>query len=94
MNDEFKSRSGRLTSFGVGHKRGKSGQNDGFLKVTLEEAVENSVIENNYDSHGSVDDREKTVAQGISEIMNSINKLDDLEAIDTLDNIDEAFTEE
>lgn len=42
-NDEFQNKSGRLTSFGVGHKRGKSGQNDGFLKVTLEEAGENSV---------------------------------------------------
>jgi len=43
--------SGRLTSFGVGHKRGKSGQNDGFLKVTLEEAAENSNRERNRDEN-------------------------------------------
>lgn len=93
MNDEFKS--GRLTSFGVGHKRGRSGQNDGFLKVTLEEDLENSVKENNYDSQESqVDDRDKTAVNGISDIMNSINKLDELEVTDTLDNIDEVITEE
>jgi hypothetical protein len=85
MNDEFK---GRLTSFGVGHKRGKSGSNDGFLKVTLEENTENSVRENNYDDSQQspmVDEQEPNeVDQGVSEIMKSINKLDDLEAADTL----------
>jgi hypothetical protein len=90
MNNDFKTKSGRLTSFGIGHKRGKSGQNDGFLKVTLEENTENSVRENYSGSHRSpIDDQERNqVAQGISEIMNSINKFDDLEAGDTLNNYD------
>jgi hypothetical protein len=92
MNDEFKSKSGRLTSFGVGHKRGKSGQNDGFLKATLEEEAENSVRENNYDESQEspqTDEQEPNgVPKGISEIMNSINKLDELEAGETLYNVD------
>jgi hypothetical protein len=50
MNNDFKAKSGRLTAFGIGHKRGKSGQNEGFLKVTLEENTENSVRENYNDS--------------------------------------------
>lgn len=54
--------------------------------------------ENNYnESHHSprIDDEQECngVTQGISEIMNSINKLDDLDAGDTINNMDQSMIE-
>jgi hypothetical protein len=61
--------------------------------VTLEEAAENSVRENNYDESNqspSIDGEQEDngVTNGISEIMNSINKLDDLDGGDTINNME------
>jgi hypothetical protein len=61
--------------------------------VTLEEAAENSVRENNYDESNqspSIDGEQEGngVTNGISEIMNSINKLDDLDGGDTINNME------
>lgn len=61
--------------------------------MTLEEAAENSVRENNYDESNqspSIDGEQEGngVTNGISEIMNSINKLDDLDGGDTINNME------
>jgi len=66
--------------------------------VTLEEAAENSVRENNYDESNQsprIDDEQECngVTNGISEIMNSINKLDDLDGGDTINNMEQSMIE-
>ena len=59
MNSVFQSYSGRIPSLtGLNHKRGKSGQNEGLFKTTLEEEIVdvNSAVYNDDDDNEEHDD--------------------------------------
>lgn len=49
INSVFQSYSGRIPSIpGINHKRGKSGQNEGFFKTTLEEIEDGGGVNSTY----------------------------------------------